>query len=317
MTVPAAPAAAVPDVVRLPRSGTAVPWCVDAARCGFFCSRRSRGARGARRPRRLGADRREPRARSTAGSSCSSRSTAAAQLAFTLGWWASIGRPHPITFGELFGTYLAGDSVNYFTSVGGEPVKAHLLCPKMGFAKGVRDDLPCTATRTCWPSGSSSSLGAVVALTHFALPSVRAIARDRRAVSSSAASSLGFTGMLRRGVLRADPRPGSGASGRCASDSGISRTTRTPRRADRRVLPPRGAPHALHWAVSLGLRRLVRRPRRDVDRAAAAARPRTGWRLGLAIESLAMVLNNILLFIPAPRRQRRGSSRRRLPRSWA
>lgn len=58
---------------------------------------------------------------------------AGAQIAFSFGWWVIVGRPHPVSFGELFATYLAGDSVNYFTGVGGEPVKAHLLRPRMGF----------------------------------------------------------------------------------------------------------------------------------------------------------------------------------------
>ena len=51
------------------------------------------------------------------------------QLAFTYGWKVLIGRRRdgPVSFGDAFAAYLAGDSVNYFTTVGGEPVKAQLL----------------------------------------------------------------------------------------------------------------------------------------------------------------------------------------------
>ena len=53
---------------------------------------------------------------------------ALAQGAFAAGWWVLTGpRPRPVGFGGLFAAYLAGDSINYFTSVGGEPVKAELL----------------------------------------------------------------------------------------------------------------------------------------------------------------------------------------------
>src|SRR5438552_1159703 len=59
---------------------------------------------------------------------------ALAQIAFALGWWILTGpKPRPVSFGELFAAYLGGDSINYFTSVGGEPVKAELLKRRLGF----------------------------------------------------------------------------------------------------------------------------------------------------------------------------------------
>ena len=64
---------------------------------------------------------------------------AAAQIAFALGWWVLTGpRPRPVSFGALFAAYLGGDSINYFTSVGGEPVKADLLKTKLGFSRRSR-----------------------------------------------------------------------------------------------------------------------------------------------------------------------------------
>ena len=123
----------------------------------------------------------------------------AAQVAFTLGWWAIVGRPHPMTFAHLFGTYLAGDSVNYFTSVGGEPVKAQLLASKMAFGR---------AFATIWVNRNADVLaqwiflflGAVVALTQFELPAV-----VRWLVIAGllllGGLVLGFTGMQRRGFF--------------------------------------------------------------------------------------------------------------------
>src|SRR5262249_58313539 len=60
-----------------------------------------------------------------------------AQLAFTYGWKVLIGRrpDGPVSFADAFAAYLAGDSVNYFTAVGGEPLKAQLLADKIGYPK--------------------------------------------------------------------------------------------------------------------------------------------------------------------------------------
>ena len=63
---------------------------------------------------------------------------ALAQIAFALGWWVLTGpAPRPVSFAELFAAYLGGDSINYFTSVGGEPVKAQLLKDRMGFSRAL------------------------------------------------------------------------------------------------------------------------------------------------------------------------------------
>lgn len=91
---------------------------------------------------------------------------AAAQIAFTLGWWVITGVRGPASFRDLFAAYLAGDSINYFTSVGGEPVKAHLLRETMGFGP---------AFATIWVHRNADVLaqwlflvaGAAVALTRY------------------------------------------------------------------------------------------------------------------------------------------------------
>src|SRR5262249_31873289 len=133
MTVPPAPAAAAPDVVPLPAEGN-----------GKVVPRRRRGLRILLFVAGLGVlaalaalvgwgPIAENLARIDGYFLVLLGLCGAAQIAFTLGWWAIVGRPHPMSFGELLATYLAGDSVNYFTALGGEPVKAHLLLPKMGF----------------------------------------------------------------------------------------------------------------------------------------------------------------------------------------
>ncbi len=63
---------------------------------------------------------------------------ALAQIAFALGWWALTGPAlRPFSFGELFAAYLGGDSVNYVTSVAGEPAKAQLLKENLGFSHAL------------------------------------------------------------------------------------------------------------------------------------------------------------------------------------
>src|SRR3954471_17962266 len=113
MTLPAAPAAAAPDVVPPPAEGNGAPLLRGrrTLRIALFIAGLAVLALLA------GLVGWEPIAANLARiggyffvlvAICG-----AAQIAFTLGWWAIVGRPHPMTFGELFGTYLAGDSVNY------------------------------------------------------------------------------------------------------------------------------------------------------------------------------------------------------------
>ena len=64
-----------------------------------------------------------------------------AQLAFMIGWWVVMdSRAQACGFLKLFGTYLAGDTVNYLVpsgNLGGEPVKAYLLRDKLGFGQAL------------------------------------------------------------------------------------------------------------------------------------------------------------------------------------
>ncbi len=221
---------------------------------------------------------------------------AGAQAAFALGWWVIVGRRGPPGFRALFAAYLAGDSVNYFTGVGGEPVKAHLLRDPMGFGP---------AFATIWVNRNADVLaqwlflvaGAAVALTHYALPPL-----PRYLVIAGlivlGALAIGFTGMQRRGFFGPILRL----------------LKRVP------VLRARLARLEAHAdQVDAKIRLYYRREKHGAQFAIAVAWGFLGWCGGLvetwivlkllspthtfasafAVESLAMILNGILLFIPA------------------
>jgi glycosyltransferase 2 family protein len=220
----------------------------------------------------------------------------AAQIAFTLGWWCIVGRPHPMSFGELLAAYLAGDSVNYFTSVGGEPVKAHLLDSKMGFRP---------AFATIWVHRNVDVLsqwlflvvGAVVTMTHFKLPNlVRWLVIAGLVVLGGLA--IGFTGLQSKGFFGAFFRI----------------LMKVPVLAKKlRHLEE----HA--HAVDEKIRLYYHREEHKTQFAWGVAWGFIGWCGGLfetwivlrllspthgfasayAVEALAMILNSVLLFIPA------------------
>ena len=200
---------------------------------------------------------------------------AVAQIAFALGWWVLIGpAPRPVSFGALFAAYLGGDSINYFTSVGGEPVKAQLLKEKLGFSHGL-------ATVTVHRHADVLAQwiflagGVGVALARFELPAVRARRRSQASPSSASWWSAMTLG-LRRGAFRpmiglARPLPAAspGASARLEEAAGRLDATIGEFYRDKSV------PLRLGGGLLPG--RLVRRPRRDLHRAAAAfADPRLG-----------------------------------------
>src|SRR5262245_23701591 len=95
------------------------------------------------------------------------------ELAFAYGWKVIIGRRPggPVTFPETFAAYLASSSVNYFTAVGGEPVRASLLAGKIGYSRAL-------ATATVHRHAEMTSqfiyllLGAGLTLAHFQLPAL-------------------------------------------------------------------------------------------------------------------------------------------------
>lgn len=218
---------------------------------------------------------------------------ALAQLAFAAGWWVLTGpKPRPVPFGELFAAYLGGDSVNYFTSVGGEPVKAELVKGRLGFSHAL-------ATVTVHRHADVLAqwifltLGVGAALLHFELPAVARIAA-LASLFVLGAMVLAMTMGLRRGAFA----PILARLSRLRLLRRLERAVPAARRLDERV----GAFYrektdhfglAVAWCLAGWCGGLLETW--IVLRLLAPSR--SAW-TAVAVESLAMVLNNILLFIP-------------------
>jgi uncharacterized protein (TIRG00374 family) len=221
---------------------------------------------------------------------------AGAQIAFTLGWWVIVGRRGPAGFRELFAAYLAGDSINYFTGVGGEPVKAHMLRGRMGFGP---------AFATIWVNRNADVLaqwlflvaGAAVALTHYALPPL-----PRYLVIAGltvlGALAIGFTGMQRRGffgpMLRLLKRVP-------ALEARLARLEAHAEQVDARIrLYYRKEKHGAQFAIAVAwgflgwCGGLV-----ETWIVLKLLSPTHTFASAFAVESLAMILNGILLLVPA------------------
>ena len=217
------------------------------------------------------------------------------QLAFTAGWWTLIGRPHPVGFGELFSTYLAGDSVNYFTGVGGDPVKAHLLAGKMGFGMGFAT-VAVNRHADVLAQWLFLVAGAGIALTHFTIPTFARVLVIAGLLVLGALV-LGFTTAMRRGFFGPFLRKLSQIR---ALTARLRRFEDEAHRLDDRI---RRYYHeeehrgrfavavgwgALGWCGGLLETYLILR----------LLSPVSGLPQAVAIETLSMILNSILLFVP-------------------
>lgn len=220
----------------------------------------------------------------------------AAQLSFAASWWVLIAKPHPLTFGELFAAYLGGDSVNYFTGVGGEPVKAHLVSDKMGFGPAFAG-VAVHRHADFLAQWLFLLAGASVALTHFELPGF-ARALVITGLLLLGALVFGFTRAMRKGVFGpvlhklSRFRPLAGRLRRFEEEA---------HRVDERIRlyyheeEHRGrfglavAWGFLGWCGGLLETYIVLR----------LLSPVQGLPTAVAIESLAMILNSVLIFIPA------------------
>ena len=274
----------------------------------------------------LGADRGEPVAHRRLLLRARRRSTAWPRSPFTLGWWVIIGPAcDPVSFGELFAAYLAGDSINYFTGSAASPSRRTCCGRRWDSAPRLRHDHRAPPRRRARPVALPRSAGVRLAARRASACRRGAPVVALAGLLSSAASLVGLTRALRRGAFgpalagstRIKPlaRHAAGAArGRRPPSGRADPASSTARRAARHLRARRspGASSAGAAASS--------RPGSSCSccrRATAAPRP-------FAIESLAMVLNSILLFIPAaigsaegvrvgvfaPRRPDRGAGRR-------
>ena len=219
---------------------------------------------------------------------------AVAQLSFAAGWWVLTGpRGGRVPFGALFAAYLGGDSVNYFTSVGGEPVKAELVKERLGFSHGLAT-VAVHRHADVLAQWIFLTLGVGVALVRFDLPAVARIA----ALASLLVLGglvLAMTMGLRRGAFGPIV---SGLSRLRVFSGRAARLASAARRLDERI----GAFYrertdhfglAVAWCLLGWCGGLV-----ETYLVLRLLSPAADWSTAVAIESLAMVLNNILLFIP-------------------
>ena len=217
-----------------------------------------------------------------------------AQIAFALGWWVLTGPARGrVPFGELFAAYLGGDSINYFTSVGGEPIKAQLLKARLGFSRALAT-VTVHRHADVFAQWLFLTAGVGFALVWFPLPAVARIAALASLVTLGA-MVIGMTWGLRRGAYQGGLkwlsrfRPLARHAARLAESAG--RLDASIGEFYREKSNHFGAAVAwcfVGWCGGLVETYLVLR----------LLSPTHGWPTAVAIESLAMVLNNILLFIP-------------------
>jgi glycosyltransferase 2 family protein len=219
----------------------------------------------------------------------------AAQLAFTYGWKVLIGRrpDGPVSFGDAFAAYLAGDSVNYFTTVAGEPVKAQLLAHKIGYPKALATVAVHRHAEVA-SQGIFLALGIGITLMHFRVPSgIRIAALAGLLVLCG--MILWMTVALRHGAFAAVLEWLT----RFRVLHGLRRFTRPAKRLDVLIgdFYERRQEHFLGsvfwsflgWCGGLLETYLLLR----------LIAPGEGWRTAVGIESLALALNNVALLIPA------------------
>lgn len=128
-----------------------------------------------------------------------------AQIAFMTGWWVLIGsRARQIGYWRMFGVYLVGDSVNYFVppaNLAGEPVKAHLLSRSVGFSRSVTSIMVHKHAEIV-AQVLFLTLSLAIAVTQFALPTGLRVAALILAAGMGVAVAVAFW-VLKRGAFGA------------------------------------------------------------------------------------------------------------------
>ncbi len=220
-----------------------------------------------------------------------------AQMAFMTGWWVLIGsRARQIGYWRMFGVYLVGDSVNYFVppaNLAGEPVKAHLLSRSVGFSRSVTSIMVHKHAEIV-AQVLFLSLSLSIAVTQFALPTGLRVAALILAggmgvavVAAFWALKRGAFGTLIRGLVKIGIKPEQIKPEWHATASldrwlALFYKTRMP---------------VFYWATCLclvgwcgGLLETY------IVLQWLSAKP--SIEMAVAVESLAMVLNTIIFFIP-------------------
>jgi len=222
---------------------------------------------------------------------------ALAQLAFMLGWWIVIERRLRSTgFLRLFGVYLAGDSVNYLVPSGnlaGEPVKAGLLRETWGVGQALTS---ITVHKHAEVLAQWIFLvgGTAIALSGFDVPTwVRLAAVGFLGVLGG--SLLGLTWVLRRGTylpaldrLAAWPPLAARLLRHRAAAEALDGRLQAFYRGQGPQFAAATGLCLVGWCGGLVETYIILR----------LLSPGQGWVAAVAVEALAMILNNLFLFIP-------------------
>jgi uncharacterized protein (TIRG00374 family) len=220
-----------------------------------------------------------------------------AQLAFMAGWWVVFDPSlRPARFLPLFAIYLAGDSVNYLVPSGnlaGEPVKAHLVRGVVGLGQAVTS-VAVHKHAELVAQWLFLVAGTAVCLWHFDLPPPVTLAVGGILVFLGG-SLLVVAWAFRRGTLLAVAhrlsrwRPLGALVGRYrARIEALDARLATFYRAGGRRFAAAGACCLVGWCGGLLESYLVLR----------LLAPQAGWATAVAVETLAMTLNSVLVFIP-------------------
>ncbi len=219
-----------------------------------------------------------------------------AQLAFALGWWVVIDPPRRASlFPRVFAAYLAGDAVNYLApgNVAGEPVKAHLLreTPETGRALA---SITIHKHADLFAQWVFALAGVAFSIWRFPLPRAAVVAA-LVGVAGLAGLLLLMTWALRRGTYSPILR---GLARSKFLSARLERFQPAAQAADARIQEFYGARRGsffaaagwclLGWCGGLLETYLILR----------LLSPSQGWATAFAIEALAMVLNNMLLWVP-------------------
>jgi glycosyltransferase 2 family protein len=218
------------------------------------------------------------------------------QVVSALGWWLVIQpRPAASRLPSLFAIYLAGDSLNYIApgGVAGEPVKMRLLGRTTGMGAALAS-LTVHKHADLVAQCAFVTLGVAYAVLRFPMPLAA-----RFAAIAGAAGLVGLllllTWAMRRGTYR--PILRRLASWRPLA-ARLDRYQRSAGAVDAQIRDFYGAHRSRYLAsVALGIlgwcggmleTYLILR----------LLSPAADWGTALAVEALAMALNNMLLFVP-------------------
>lgn len=220
-----------------------------------------------------------------------------AQLAFMAGWWVVMA-PEMRTgeFLKLFGVYLAGDAINYVLPSGnlaGEPVKAHLLRDRLGFGQALTS---ITIHKHAELTAQWFFLagGLLVAFTQFDLPFFARLLVLAVVVGLGLAL-LAVTSMLKKGTL-------SMVVQRLAAwrplATRLDRYRPSAQAFDDRIqifyqTQPRKFVAATVWCLIGWGGGLL-----ETYVILQLLTPTAGWTTAVAVETLAMTLNNLFVFVP-------------------